>query len=139
MKTKSILIALALSIGLFTISCDKDDNEGETIAPIEGKWNLSKIGTTNGSTETLIEPPQNASGCDRDYLNLTFEKTATTGDYDSTISNCALTTRAGTFSKSDSNLTTVIEGVTTNYVILNLTLSELKLKDGSGAIWVYIR
>ena len=37
MKTKSILIALTLSIGLFTISCSSNENEGDTLAPILGK------------------------------------------------------------------------------------------------------
>jgi hypothetical protein len=38
MKTKKILFVLALSIGLFATSCNSnDENEGDTIAPIEGK------------------------------------------------------------------------------------------------------
>lgn len=138
MKTKFVLLALILSIGLFTASCDKDDNEGETVAPIEGKWKLSKVGTVSGSTETLVDAPQNASGCDNDYLNLRIDNTAETVDYDSTISPCAMTTRTGTFSRSNNNLTIVIAGVTTTYDIANLTLSELKLKEGNN-ITVYIR
>jgi hypothetical protein len=36
MKTKNILYVLALSIGLFATSCNSnDENEGDTIAPIE--------------------------------------------------------------------------------------------------------
>jgi hypothetical protein len=46
---------------------------------------------------------------------------------------------SGTYSKSGSKLTTVINGSTTTYDIVNLTLSELKLKEANGAISVYIR
>ncbi|QOG03284.1 lipocalin family protein [Flavobacterium sp. MDT1-60] len=139
MKTKSLLLALILSIGLFTTSCSNDDNEGETLVPLEGKWKLSKIGTTSGGTETLIDAPQNQSGCEKDYLELKLDNTATEGDYDSTISACAITTRSGIYSRSHNNLTTVINGVSKTQDIVNLTLSELKVKDANGAITVYTR
>ncbi|MNQ21199.1 hypothetical protein D3C85_343050 [compost metagenome] len=139
MKTKSLLLALILSIGLFTTSCSNDDNEGETLVPLEGKWKLSKIGTVSGGTETLIDAPQNQSGCEKDYLELKLDNTATEGDYDSTISACAITTRSGIYSRSHNNLTTVINGVSKTQDIVNLTLSELKVKDANGAITVYTR
>jgi hypothetical protein len=139
MKTKRILLALILSIGLFATSCSNDDNEGETLIPLEGKWNLSKTGSVIGGTETLIDAPQNQSGCDRDYLQLKLDNTATVGDYDSTVSACALTTQAGIYSRSHNNLTTVINGVSKTQDIVNLTLSELKVKDASGVITVYTR
>ncbi len=64
MKKSRIVLALLVTVGLFTISCNNDDsNEGETIAPLVGKWNLSKVGTTTGGTETLIDAPQNQAGC----------------------------------------------------------------------------
>lgn len=139
MKTRSILFALALSIGLFTASCDNnDENEGDTLAPIEGKWGIVKVGTNIDGVETLADPPQNEGGCDHDFLDFKLNNDLTSGDYDSTISECALTTVSGTYSKSDNKLTTVINGVTTNYDIVNLTLSELKLRNGN-AISVYIR
>ena len=138
MKTKSILLALVLSIGLFVTSCS-DNNGGETLAPLVGKWNITKVGTTVGGVETLVDPPQNQSGCDHDYLNLKLDNTVTLGDYDSTISPCALTTKAGIYSRSHNNLTIVIDGVTTVQDIVNLTVSELKLKDANGIISVYTR
>ncbi|MET0944712.1 MAG: hypothetical protein ABWY22_04855, partial [Flavobacterium sp.] len=55
MKTRSLLLALILSIGLFSTSCSNDDNEGETLVPLEGKWDLSKTGTVVGGTEQLID------------------------------------------------------------------------------------
>lgn len=138
MKTKCILLALALSIGLFVTSCS-DNNGGETLAPLVGKWNITKVGTTIGGVETLVDAPQNQSGCDHDYLNLNIDNTATIGDYNSSVSPCALTTKAGIYSRSHNNLTIVIDNVTTVQDIVNLTVSELKLKDANGVIQLYIR
>ncbi|CAN1574517.1 Lipocalin-like domain containing protein [Flavobacteriaceae bacterium] len=139
MKTRSILFALALSIGLFATSCNSnDENEGDTLAPIAGKWSIVKVGTNVNGVETLSDPPQNVSGCDHDYMDLKINNTLISGDYDSSVSPCALTTITGTFAKGDSKLTTVINGVTTTYDIVNLTLTDLKLKNGN-AISVYIR
>lgn len=139
MKIKSILFALALSIGLLAISCNSNnENEGDTLAPIVGKWGIVKVGTNVNGVETLSDPPQNVSGCDHDFINLKIDNTMTSGDYSSAVSPCALSTMSGTYSKADSKLTTVINGVSTTYDIVNLTISELKLRNGN-AITVYIR
>jgi hypothetical protein len=50
-----------------------------------------------------------------------------------------LSTISGTYSKSGNKLTTEINGATTTYDIVNLTLSELKLKQTNGVVSVYIR
>lgn len=140
MKTKSILIALALSIGLFAVSCSSsNENEGDTLAPIVGKWGIVKVGININGVETLTDPPQNTSGCDHDFINLKIDNTMASGDYSSVVSPCALSTLSGTYTKSGSTLTTVINGATTTYDIVNLTLSELKLKEANGAVSVYIR
>lgn len=139
MKTKSIVFALALSIGLFTVSCDSNENEGDTLAPIVGKWGIVKVGTNINGVETLSDPPQNTSGCDHDFINLKIDNTMVSGDYSSLVSPCALSTMSGTYSKGDSKLTIVLNGTTTTYDIVNLTLSELKLKEANGAVSVYIR
>lgn len=138
MKTKSILFAIVLGVGIFVTSCS-NDNGGETLAPLVGKWNITKVGTTVGGVETLVDAPQNESGCDHDYLNLKLDNTVIMGDYDSSVSACALTTDSGIYSRSHNNITIVINGVTTVQDIVNLSLSELKLKDASGLISVYIR
>lgn len=140
MKNRIKLFALILSVGLFTISCNNDDsNQGETLAPLVGKWNLSKVGTTTGGTETLIDAPQNQAGCSRDYIELKTDNTVIEGDYDSTIDPCALFTDNGIYSRSHNNVTRVVNGITTVQDIVNLTLSELKLKDASGNIEVFVR
>jgi hypothetical protein len=139
MKTRKIIFVLALSIGLFAASCNSnDENKGDTIAPIEGKWSIVKVGTNVNGVETLADPPQNVSGCDHDFINLKVNNELISGDYDSAVSPCTLTTVSGTYSKGDSKVTTVINGATTTYDIVNLTLTELKLKNGN-AISVYTR
>jgi hypothetical protein len=139
MKNRIKLFALLLSLGLFSISCNSDDNEGETLAPLSGKWNVSQVGTLVDGQEILIDAPQNESGCDNDYLDLNSDNTLEEGDYDSTLAPCAIYTKEGIYSRSHNNLTTVVEGVSTTKDIMNLTLTELKLKDVDGAIIVYVR
>ncbi len=139
MKTKNILFVLVLSIGLFATSCNSnDENEGDTIAPIEGKWSIVKVGTNVNGVETLSDPPQNTAGCDHDFIDLKINNTLISGDYSSAVSPCALTTVSGTYSKGDSKVTLVINGTSTTYDIVNLTLTDLKLRNGN-AISVYNR
>ena len=139
MKNRSLLFAFALSMGLFATSCSDDDNEGETLIPVVGKWNITKVGTTIAGQEYLIDAPQNQSGCDKDYLDLKIDNDVNQGNYDSSNNPCELITRTGTYSRSHNDLTTVLEGETKVQDIVNLTLSELKLKDANGLIEVYER
>jgi hypothetical protein len=139
MKTRSLLLALILSIGLFSTSCSNDDNEGETLIPLEGKWDLSKTGTVINGTEQLVDAPQNANNCRKDYIELKVDNTINVGDYDSAVTACALTVQSGIYSRSHNNITTVVNGVTKTQDIVNLTLTELKVKDAAGIITVYTR
>ncbi|OXG01566.1 lipocalin-like protein [Flavobacterium araucananum] len=138
MKTKRILFGLLLSIGLFAGSCSSDDNEGETIIPIQGKYNLSQTGTIINGQEVLIDAPQNAAGCSRDYLDLRLSNAAVIGDYNG--SDCALTETTGTYARSHNDLTISIGATSTTSDIMNLTNKELKIKDKTtGIITVYTR
>jgi len=139
MKNRIKLFALLLSLGLLSTSCNNDDNEGETLAPLAGKWNVSKVETIVNSQEVLVDAPQNESGCSKDYLDLNIDNTLEEGDYDSTLAPCAIYTKAGIYSRSHNNLTTVVDGVTTVKDIMNLSLTELKLKGADGAIIVYVK
>jgi len=139
MKNRIKLLALLLSLGLVSTSCNNDDNEGETLAPLAGKWNVSQVGTTVNGQEVLVDAPQNESGCDRDYLDLNSDNTLEEGDYDSTLAPCAIYTKEGIYSRSHNNLTTVVDGVSTTKDIMNLSLTELKLKGADGAIVVYVK
>ena len=137
MKSRNAIFGLILSIGLFATSCSSDDeNEGGTIIPITGKWGIVKVGTNVGGVETLVDPPQNVEGCNHDFLNFNVDNSVEEGDYDG--SDCVLTTVTGTYSRPDNQLTTVIDGVTTTYDIVNLTVTDLKLRNGN-AISVYKR
>nr|WP_294789317.1 lipocalin family protein [uncultured Flavobacterium sp.] len=139
MKFRRLLYVSALSLGLFAASCSSDDNEGETIIPLQGKYNLSQTGTVSSSgQEILIDAIQNAPGCSRDYLELKLSNAAVMGDYNG--SNCALVETTGTYVRSHNDLTVTINGVTTTSDIMNLTNKELKLKDKTtGIITVYTR
>ncbi|WP_396151579.1 lipocalin family protein [Flavobacterium sp.] len=137
MKNRSLLFAFALTTGLFATSCSDDDNEGETLLPVIGKWNVAQVGTVISGQEVLIDAPQNEAGCDKDYLDLKIDNDVNEGEYDSTDSPCELLTKTGTFSRSHNNLTTTIDGVTKTQDIMNLTLSELKVRDAAGFITVY--
>ena len=104
-----------------------------------GKWDISKVGSTVGGTETLVDAPQNQSGCDKDFMDLKIDNSVIEGDYDSSISPCVGTTVQGIYSRSHNNLTRIVNGVTKTQDIVNLTLNELKLRNASGAIEVYVR
>ncbi|OXB02238.1 hypothetical protein B0A75_04245 [Flavobacterium oncorhynchi] len=138
MKNRKIIFALALSFGMFAVSCSSDDNEGETIIPVQGKYNLSKTGKIVGGEEVLIDAPENAAGCTRDYLELRLSNTAVIGDYEGT--ECSLTETSGTYVRSHNDLTITIGNLSTTSDIMNLTNKELKLKDKTtGEITVYTR
>lgn len=138
MKSKNILFVLALSLGMFATSCSNDDNEGETIVPLAGKYNLSQTGTIVNGQEVLVDAPQNQSGCSRDYLELKLSNTAVIGDYSG--ASCALTQTEGTYVRSHNDLTITIGNSSTTSDIMNLTNKELKLKDKTtGVITVYTR
>lgn len=137
MKSKAILLGL-LSIGFFATSCSSDDNDGETIVPLQGKYNLRQTGTIIDGKEVLIDAPENESGCSLDYLDLRLSNAAVYGDYDG--SDCALVETTGTYVRSHNDLTLTIGGVTTTSDIMNLTNKELKIKDKTtGVITVFSR
>ena len=137
MKNGIKLFALLLSLGLVATSCSDDDNEGETLAPLAAKWNITQVGSTVNGQEVLVDAPQNESGCNKDYLDLNTDNTLEEGDYDSTLAPCAIYTKEGIYSRSHNNLTTIVDGVSTTRDIVNLTLTELKLRDANGGIQVY--
>lgn len=139
MKNRNLLFAFTLTIGLFATSCSDDDNGGETIVPLVGKWNLMKVGTVVAGEEVLFDAPQNEEGCAEDYLELKVSDEVILGDYDSSDAPCALTTTTGVYVRSHNNLTTVFGDVSKTQDILNLTVNELKLRDSSGVIEVYER
>jgi len=139
MKNRSLLFVFTLVIGLVTASCTSDDNKGETIVPLVGKWNLDKVGIVVSGEEVLTDAPQNQAGCNKDYLELKVGSDVNQGDYDSSDNPCELTVKTGSYSRVNNNLTTTIDGNTKTQDILNLSLTELKVRDNAGFITVYLR
>lgn len=93
---KKIVLVVALGLGVFATSCSNDDNEGETIVPLQGKYNLSKQGiVAPDGSEQLVDAAENQSGCPGDYLELKLSNSAVVGDYEG--SACALTETTGTY------------------------------------------
>lgn len=138
MKNRNLLFVLALSVGMFATSCSNDDNDGETIVPIQGKYNLSQTGTIIDGKEVLIDAPENASGCSRDYLDLRLSNAAVIGDYSG--ENCALVETTGTYVRSHNDLTLTVGSISSTSDIMNLTNKELKIKNKTtGVITVYTR
>lgn len=136
MRNKAFLLGL-LSIGFLATSCSSDDNEGETIIPLQGTYNLSKTGFVVGGSEVLNDATQNQAGCNRDYLDLRLSNTAVIGDYGA---NCTLTETTGTYVRSHNDLTITVGNVSTTSDIMNLTNKELKIKNKTtGEITVYTR
>lgn len=135
------MLVLIAFIGIFAISCDSDDNEGETLAPLQGKWKLSMVGTVVDGSEQLTNAPQNEDGCDRDYMDLRASNVVVFGDYTTPVlsDECELTTTEGTYVRSHNNLTTTIGGTAMTQDIVNLSLNELKLRDDAGNITVYTK
>ncbi|MFB9076751.1 lipocalin family protein [Flavobacterium procerum] len=127
-------------MGVFATSCSNDDNEGETIVPIQGKYNLRQTGIINpiNGQEELVDAPQNQAGCPGDYLELKLSSTAVMGDYAGT--DCALTETTGTYVRSHNDLTITVGNVSSTSDIMNLTNKELKIKNKTtGVITVYSR
>lgn len=141
MKNLKTMLVLIVGIGLFTASCEDDNNNnnGETIVPFTGKWDISKIGTTVAGVETFVDAPQNQPGCDKDYMHLKNDNVVSEGDYTNGATPCTLTAQEGIYSRSHNNLTRVVDGVTTVQDIVNLTFTELKLRDADGNLEVYTR
>ncbi|MBK0368931.1 lipocalin family protein [Flavobacterium agrisoli] len=138
MKKRNLILALIAFIGIFAISCSNDDNEGETLAPIQGKWLKSQQGIIVNGEEQLTDVGENP-GCDRDYMDLRASNVVVFGTFNSLDGSCDETVLEGVYARSHNNLTTTVGGVSTTQDIVNLTVDELKVKDNLGVITVYKR
>lgn len=138
MKKRNLVLALIAFIGIFAISCSNDDNEGETLAPIQGKWLLSQTGIVVDGQEQLTDVGEN-EGCDRDYMDLRVSNAVVFGEFTPLAGECNESVTEGTYARSHNNLTTTVGSVSTTQDIVNLTINELKLKNSLGVITVYKR
>jgi len=126
MKKLSILFLSALSLGMTVVSCSSDDNGAE--ASIEGKWNLSKMSmTSSAGTTPEMDNPENASGCNKNYLEIKAGGVASYGSYEGTV--CTLSTETGTWSKDGNKITIKFGTETDVYEVVSVTNSGLTLRN----------
>lgn len=136
MKKFTVLFVSVLTIGLTFSSCSKDDDDAGSL---EGKWNFSKEGAVAGGQEILVDYSGNEAGCTKDYTTFSADGTVTDVDYDSFDTPCEVFTDNGTWVRTNNTITITSGGETFSAEILNLTSSELKVKDTDGYIVVFTR
>ncbi|HMI07014.1 MAG TPA: lipocalin family protein [Flavobacterium sp.] len=142
MKTKSILLLSALTLGLGLLTgCNKDDDKYELPpATLLGKWYYSKVGTNVGGAEVLANYDGNEAGCTKDYIELTDNNVFADIDFDSTDAPCEAISRVGTWASTGNTVVVDYGDDVITGTILNLSYTELKVQDNdSGQIVVYTR
>lgn len=138
MKKSKVILTFIAFIAFIAISCSKEDNDGETLTPIEGKWFFSKTGVVIQGKEELEDSGAN-EGCDRSYMDLRANNVIVFGEFDLDGDVCIESTHEGVYSRTSTSFTTTFGGVTITRDILILTENELKLKDDLGFITVFKR
>lgn len=137
---KIVLMAAFLSLGMFQVSCDKEDNEDYVPVPtLVGKWNYSKSGTMVGQSEVLSDYDGNEPGCTKDYIVFDPNGALLDVDFDSTDSPCEELSEVGTYSVTGNTLTVNFGEGAESVQILNLSFTELKIKSAEGIINVFTR
>lgn len=142
MKKQSILFLSALTlVGAITTSCNKDDDKYELpAATLTGKWFYSKVGTVVGGVEVLGNYDGNEDGCSKDYIELGNNSNYANVDYDSADSPCEVFTETGTYAVTGNTIVVDTGDGAITGTLLNLSYTELKVKDNdSGIIIVYTR
>ncbi|MET0759750.1 MAG: lipocalin family protein [Flavobacterium sp.] len=137
MKKFTLLFVSVLTIGLTISSCSKDDDDDD--GSLEGKWNFSKEGAVAGGQEILVDYSGNEAACTKDYITFNTGGTVTEVDYDSFDTPCEVFTDNGTWVRTNNTITITTGGESYSAEILNLTSSELKIKDIDGYIVVFTR
>lgn len=139
MKNFKQLVLLFLVATATLTSCNKDDETS-----IEGKWQLSKVGSVVDNVETL-EDYEHSIDCNKDYVEF-----APGGIYNGFFYDVDDTTTceeyfiSGTWSKNGNIITNTLDGEISPAEILELSDSTLKIKyvddfDGSIEITVFTR
>lgn len=137
---KIILVAAFLSIGFIQTSCNKDDDKYELpAATLLGKWNYAKEGQMVGDSEVLVDYSDNEVGCSRDYIIFNANNTLIDVDYDSTDSPCEEFTGGGTYAVTGNIIVVNFGDGPESVEIMNLSATELKVKDAEGYIQVFQR
>ncbi|KAB1158159.1 lipocalin-like domain-containing protein [Flavobacterium luteum] len=136
MKKIILLFISIITIGLTSVSCNKDDDNNST-ATIEGKWIPSK----EGETEATLTDYEHTAGCNKDYMIISSGGQISFYSYDNESGTCSESIDTGTWIRNGNTITISYEGVVVlETEIINLTSSELKTKDtADGFITVFTR
>ena len=124
MKKITLLFVSIITIGLTSVSCNKDDDN--STPAIEGKWIFSK----EGETELTLTDYEHTIGCNKDYMVIAAGGQITFYSYDKEGSSCIESIETATW-KREGNTITVNYGGEDIFEteIINLTNAELKTKD----------
>lgn len=133
-------MAAFLSVGLFQTSCNKDEDKNALpAATLLGKWNYEKEGQIVGGTEVLVDYQGNDAGCFKDYIIFNSNNTLLDVDYDSFATACEEFSEVGTYVVAGNTISVDFGDGITTAEILNLSYTELKVKDSDGYILVLVR
>lgn len=134
MKKIIVLFVSIITIGLTSVSCNKDDDNNVSI---EGKWVLSK----EGETESTLTDYEHTLGCDKDYMVIAAGGQIIFYSYDNESGTCSENIETGTWIKNGNIVSISFGGIVVlETEIINLTNTELKTKDTEdGYITVFSR
>jgi Lipocalin-like domain len=134
MKKIVLVFISMISIGLTTVSCDKDDDKETSI---EGKWIVSQEGEKVNGQEALL-PHTHATGCEKDYTLFNADGTAKDYDFTKVGTNCESKLTSYTYSRNGDQLKVNFGSGEQTGTIVNLTDSELKVSvtddDGTSIV-----
>lgn len=141
MKKITIFCLSMLAVAFSLTSCNKDDNSGSgDAAGIQGKWTYHKEGGMFEGEEILMAYEGNEEGCAKDYITIGATSFVET-DYDSFDAPCEVFTYEASYVKSGNTLSVTWpdEETPETFEIVTLTNSELKIKNASGYVLVFVR
>jgi len=136
MKRITLLFVSIITIGLTSVSCNKDDDDNT--AAIEGKWVFSK----EGDTEATLIDWNHTVGCNKDYMVIEPGGQITFYYYDKDDGTCIEDKEIATWVRTGNTISITSSGIQIlETEIINLTNSELKTKDTDvdGSITVFTR
>lgn len=134
MKKNIVLFVSIITIGLNSVSCNKDDDNNVSI---EGKWVLSE----EGETESTLTDYEHTLGCEKDYMVIASGGQIIFYSYDNESGTCSENIETGTWIKNGNIVSISFGGIIVlETEIINLTNTELKTKDTEdGYITVFSR
>lgn len=135
MKKTIVLFVSIVTIGLISVSCNKDDDNNNL--SIEGKWILFK----EGETESTLIDYEHTPGCNKDYMVIEAGGQIRFYTYDNENGACSENIDTGTWLKNGTIVSISYGGVVVlETEIITLTNKELRIRDTEdGYITVFTR